>query len=220
MWGLDHKEGSAPKNWCFHTVVLEKSLESPLDCKEIQPVHPKGNQLWIFIRWTDGEAEAPALWPPDAKSQLIGKDPDAGKYWGQEKGVAEGEIIGWHHRLNGHEFEQTLGDGEGQGSLGCCNPWGHRVGHDLATKQQQHGPHWGVESSLFWADHTHWTPRQWASHHAGWARRSSRPCLVIVLWEHSLNKPVRMQRATIWLNCDTLLQELEGMKWAQASRQQ
>ena len=125
MWELDHKEGWAPKNWCFWTVVLEKTLESLLDCKEIQSVHPKGNQSWIFIRRTDAEAETPILWPPNVKSRLIGKDLDAGKDWGQEvKGITEDETVGWHHWLNGHESEQVLGDGEGQGSLACYSPWG------------------------------------------------------------------------------------------------
>ena len=114
MWKLDHKEGWAPKNWCFWTVVLEKTLESPLDCKEIQPVHPKWNQSWIFFGRTDAEAEAPILWPPDTKRRLIGKDLDAGEDWRQkEKGTTEDKIVGWHHLLNGHEFEQALGDGEG-----------------------------------------------------------------------------------------------------------
>ena len=103
MRELDHKEGWGPKNWCFQNVVLEKTLESPLDSKESKPVHPKGNQLWIFIGRTDAKAEAPILWPPDAKSQLTGKHPDAGKDWGQEeKGGAEDEMVGWHHWLNGH----------------------------------------------------------------------------------------------------------------------
>ena len=125
MRELDHKESWAPKNWCFGTVVLEKTLKSPLDCKEIQPVHPKGDQSWIFIGMTDAEAETPILWPPDAKSWLIWKDPDAGKDWGQEeKGMTEDEMIGWHHWLDGHEFEQALGAGDGQGSLVCCSPWG------------------------------------------------------------------------------------------------
>ena len=115
------------KNWCFWTVVLEKTLESPLDCKEIKSVSPKGNQPWKFIGRTNAEAEAPRLWPPDAKSRLIGKDPDSGKDWGQEeKGVAEDEMVGWHHWLNAYEFEQTLGDSGGQGSLACCSPWGHK----------------------------------------------------------------------------------------------
>ena len=113
MWELDYKESWAWKNWCFWTVVLEKTLESPLDCKEIQPVHPK-DQCWVFIGRTDVEAETLILWPPDAKNWLIGKDPDAGKDWRQEeKGTIEDEMVGWHHRLNGHEFEQTLGDSEG-----------------------------------------------------------------------------------------------------------
>ena len=135
MWELDHKEGWELKNWCFPTVVLEKILESPLDCKEIKSVNFKGNQAWIFIGRTD--AEAPILWPPDAKSQLVGKDPDAGKDWRQEEKVmTEDEVVGWHHRLDGHEFEQPLGDGEGQESLACCSPWGRRVRHDWATEQQ------------------------------------------------------------------------------------
>ena len=124
MWELDHKEGWAPKNWCFQTVVLEKTVESPLDCKEIKPINPKGNQLWIFVGQTDTEAEAPILWPPDGENCLIWKDPDAGKDWRQEKETTEDEMAGWHHRLNGHEFEQTPGDSGGQGSLVCCSPWG------------------------------------------------------------------------------------------------
>ena len=137
MWELDHKESWMPKNWCFWTVVLEKTLESPLDCKEIQPVHPKGNQSWIFIGRTDAEAETPILWPPDAKNWLIEKDLDAGTDWRreEEKGTIEDEMVGWHHRLNGHEFKQALGVGDGQGSLACCSPWGHRVGHDWATTE-------------------------------------------------------------------------------------
>ena len=125
MWELDLKESWALKNWCFWTVVLEKTLESPLDCKEIQPVHPKGNQSWIFIGRTD--AETPTLWPPDMKNWLTGEDPDAGKDWRwEEKGLTEDEMVGWHHDLNEHEFEQALGFGDGQGSLACCSPWGHK----------------------------------------------------------------------------------------------
>ena len=112
-------------NWCFWTVVLERTLESPLDCKEIKPVNPKGNQSWIFIGRTDAEAEAPILWPPDVKNWLNGKDPDAGKDWRQEeKGTTEDEMAGWHHWLDRHEFEQAPGVGDGQGSLACCSPWG------------------------------------------------------------------------------------------------
>ena len=114
MWELDCEESWASKNWCFWTVVLEKTLESPLDCKEIQPVHSKGDQSWVFIGRTDAKAETPILWPPDAKSWLIGKDPDAGRDWGQaEKGMTEDEMAGWHHRLNEHKFEWTPGVGDG-----------------------------------------------------------------------------------------------------------
>ena len=125
MWELDHKESWVLKNWCFWTVVLEKTLEIPLDCKEIKPVNPKGDRSWIFTVRTDAEAQTAILWPLDAKSWLIEKDPDARKDWRQEgKGTTEDEIVGWHHWLNGHEFEQALGVGDGQGSLVCCNLWG------------------------------------------------------------------------------------------------
>ena len=125
LWELDHKEGWVPKNWCFWTVVLEKTLESPLDCKEIQPVHPKGDRSWVFIGRTDAEAETPILWPSDLRNWLTGKDPDAGKDWRQEeKGMTEDEMVGCHHQLNGLEFEQAPGNGEGQGSLECCSSWG------------------------------------------------------------------------------------------------
>ena len=124
MWELDYKESWALKNWCFWTVVLEKTLESPLDCKDSQPVHLKGNQSCIFIGKTDAKAEAPILWPPDVKNWLTGKDPDAGKDWRQEeKGTAEDEMVGWHHQLNDHEFEHVLGVTVGQGSLACSSPW-------------------------------------------------------------------------------------------------
>ena len=138
---LDHKEGWAPKNWCFWTVVLEKILENPLDSKKIKSVHPKGNQHWIFTGRTDAEADTAVLWSPDVKSWLIGKDPDAGKDRGQEgKRVAEDEMVEWHHQLNGHESEQTLEDGDGQGGLGCRSPCGsERVEYDWATERQQ--PH-------------------------------------------------------------------------------
>ena len=136
MYGceLDHKETWALKKWCFWTVVLEKALESPLDCKENKPVHPKGNQSWIFIGRTD--AEAPILLPPDAKKWLIGKDPDAGHDWRQEeKGTTEDEMVGWYHWPNGHEFEQASEVGEGQRSLALLESIGlQRVGHDWATE--------------------------------------------------------------------------------------
>ena len=118
-----------PKNWCFWTVVLEKTLESPLDCKETQPVHPKGNQSWIFIGRTD--AETLILWPPDVKNWFIWKDPDAGKDWRrEEKGTTEDEMLGWYHWLDGHEFEQAPGVGDGQGGLACCSPWVSRKESD------------------------------------------------------------------------------------------
>ena len=140
---LDYKESWVPKNWCFWTVVLEKTLESPLDCKEIHPVHPKGDQSWVFIGGTDVEAETPILWP-DAKSWLIWKDPDAGKDWGQEeKGMTEDEMVGWHHQLNGHGFGWTSGVGDGQGGLACWCSWGRRVGHD-----------WATELSWGWGNHS------------------------------------------------------------------
>ena len=125
MWELDYKEGWVPKNWCFWTVVLETILENPLDCKEIQPVHPKGDQSWMFIGRTDAETETPTLWPPDVKNWRIGKDPDAEKDWRQEaKGRSVDEMIGWHHQLDGHEFEQGPGVNDGQRSLARCSPWG------------------------------------------------------------------------------------------------
>ena len=120
MWELDCEESWALKNWCFWTVVLEKTLESPLNCKEIQPVKPKGNLSWIFTGRTNAEAETPKLWPPDVKNWLLGKNPEAGKDQRlEEKGTTEDEMVGWHHRLNGHGFEQALEVGDV-----CCSPWG------------------------------------------------------------------------------------------------
>ena len=127
MWELEYKESWALTNWCFWTVVLEKTLESSLDCKEIKPANPSGNQSWIFVGRTDAEAETSILWPPDVKSWLTGKDLDAGKDWRQEKkGTTEDGMVGWYHRLDGHEFEQAPGVGNGQGSLACCSSWGHK----------------------------------------------------------------------------------------------
>ena len=137
MWKLDCEESWVPKNWCFWTVVLERTLESPLDCKEIQPVHSKGDQPWDFFGRTDAKAETPVLWPPHTKSWLIGKDSDAGRDWGQEeKGMTEDEMAGWHHWLIGRESEWTPGVGDGQGGLACCDSWGRsqRVRHDWATE--------------------------------------------------------------------------------------
>ena len=139
MWELGCEESWAPKNWCFWTVVLEKTLESPLDCKQMQPVHLKGDQSWVFIGRTEAEtsfevsnetfieAETPILWPPDVKSWLVWKDPDAGQDWGQEeKGTTEDEMVGWHHRHDGHGFGWTLGVGDGQGGLACCGSWSRK----------------------------------------------------------------------------------------------
>ena len=126
MWELDYNESWVPKNWCFWTAVLEKTLEILLDCEEIKPVNTKGKQSWIFFGRTDAEAETPILWLPDGKNRLIGKDPDAGEDWRQEeKGTTEDETVGWHHRLDGRGFGWTPGVGDGQGGLVCCSPWGH-----------------------------------------------------------------------------------------------
>ena len=142
MWELDHKEDWALKNWCFWTVVLEKNLESSLDSKEIKPVNPKGNQPWIFIGRAGAETEVTILWPPEVNSWLIRKDLDARKDWRQEKGATEDEMVGWHHWLNEHEFEQTPGDSEGQGSLVCSSPWGLRVRQAWTTEQEQSRADW------------------------------------------------------------------------------
>ena len=145
MWELDCEEGWVPKNWCFWTVVLEKTLESPLDCKEIQPVHSEGDQSWDNFGRNDAEAETPVIWPPHAKSWLIGKDFDAGTDCGQEeKGTTEDEMTGWHHQLNGRESEWTLGVGDGQGGLACCDSWGRKELH--------------MSEGLNWTD---WTFNKW-----------------------------------------------------------
>ena len=147
MWELNYKESWVPKNWCFWTVVLEKTLRSPLNCKEIQPVHPKGNQSWILIGRIDVEAEVPILWSPDAKNWLTGKVPDAEKgYRQEEKGMTEDEMVGWHHWLNGHEFEQALGDGAGQGSLASWSPWGCKESDMMSNWTTM----WEDQSLIFW----------------------------------------------------------------------
>ena len=136
MWELEHKEGWELKNWYFWIMVLEKTLESPLDCKEIKPVDPKGNQPWVFIGRADDEAEAPIVWPPDAKSQHIGRAPAAGKDWGQEEEKAtEDETVGRPYQRNAHEFEQTPQESKGQRSLACFGSWGHRVGQNSVTER-------------------------------------------------------------------------------------
>ena len=140
MWGLYCEESWAPKNWCFWTVVSEKTLESPLDCKEVQPVHSEGDQAWVFFGRTDAKAETPVLWPPHAKSWLIGKDSDAGRDWQQEeKGMTEDEMAGWHHWLDGRESEWTLEVGDGQGGLVCWDSRGHK---DLDTTEQLNWTEW------------------------------------------------------------------------------
>jgi len=142
MWELDCEESWAPNNWCSWTVVLEKTLESPLDCTEIQPVHSEGDQPWVFFRRNDAKAETLVLWPPHAKSWLIGKHPDAGRNWGQEeKGTTEDEMAEWHPLLDGHESQWTPGVCDGQGGLACCNLWGHKES-DMTER-------------LIWSDLTH-----------------------------------------------------------------
>ena len=135
MWELDCEESWVLKNWCFWTVVLEKTLESPLDCKEIQPVHSEGDQPWDFFGRNDAKTETPILWPPHVKSWLTGEDSYTGRDWGQEKkGTTEDEMVEWHHLLDRRESEWTPGVGDGQGRLACCNSWHRRVGHDWATE--------------------------------------------------------------------------------------
>ena len=160
MWELDHKEGWASKNWCFLTMVLEKILESPLDCKEIKPVNPKGNQSWIFTGRTDTEAETPTFWPPDVKNQLTGTTLMLEKNWRQvEKGMAEDEMVGWHHWLNGHEFEQALGDGEGHG----------------VSKSWTQLSHFHFHFAL-------WYSWEWASHSFILASRKKEQLLSVACW--------------------------------------
>ena len=163
MWELDYKESWAPKNWCFWTVVWEKTLESPLDCKDTQPVHPKGHQSWVFTGRTDAEAETPVLWPPDVKNLLTGKYPDAGKDWRQEvKGMTEDEMVGWHHRLDGHGFGSTLGVGDGQGGLVCCGSWGHK---QSGTTKRQNWTELGMQISMgeVIATDSYWSVRDFSN---------------------------------------------------------
>ena len=171
MWELDCEEGWAPKNWCFSTVVLEKTLESPLDCKEIQPVHSEGDQPWDFFGRNDAKAETPGLWPPHVKSWLIGKDSDAGRDWGQEeKGTTEDEMAGWHHWLDGRESGWAPGVGDGEGVLECCDSWDCKESNTTAQliwsdcllnvfdrPHKQH--HWNLQmkiSYLLWFDWIGW----------------------------------------------------------------
>ena len=150
MWESDNKESWVAKNWCFWIVVSEKTLESPFDRKETQPINSKGNQPWIFIGRTNAEAETSILWPPDAENWLIGKDPDAGKNWRQEeKQTVEDEMVGWHHWLDGHEFEQAPGVGDGQGILACCSPWGCKESDTTEWLNR-------TELNWFWWAHFKW----------------------------------------------------------------
>ena len=181
-----------PKNWCFWTVVLEKTLESHLDCKEIKPINPKRHQSWIFTG-TDAEAETPILWPPDVKNWLLRKDPDAGKDWRQEeKGMTEDEMVGWHYLLYGHEFEQSLRVGDGQGSLVCCSPWGHKKS-DTAERlnwtnkgywslRNREQPRWGLKLQ----EHTGCDPGARRLHHL---RRQS--------WEVRVYRTVRIHKTKV-----------------------
>ena len=151
MWELDYKESWVPKNLCFWAVVLEKTLESSLDWRRIKTVHPKGDQSWIFIGRTDVEGETPMLWPFDVKNWLTWKDPDTGKDWKQEeKGTTEDEMIEWHHRFDGHEFEQAPGVGDGQGSLVLQSTGLQRVGHDWETELIKLVKRWAIVRSWGW----------------------------------------------------------------------
>ena len=155
MWELDCDESWVPKNWYFWTVVLEKTLESPLHCQEIQSVHSKGDQPWVFFGRNDAKAETLVLWPPHVKSWLIGKDPDAGRDWGQEeKGTTEDEMAGWHHWLDGRNSEWTPGVGDGQGGLACCDSWGRKESDTIErlnwTELNWEGDSFSVSSVFRW----------------------------------------------------------------------
>ena len=189
MWELDHGEGWGLKNWCFWTVVLEKTLECSLDCKEIKPVNLKLNQPWMFIGRTDAEAEAPILWPPDAKNWLIAKDPDAGKDWGQKKGKTEDEMVGWHHRFEGHEFEYAPGVADGQRGLACCSPRGHK---ESDTNE--------------WLNWTKLNTQPWCTPFPI-LNQSSVPCLVLLLFDQHTGFSVQFSSVTH--SCPTLCDPMD-----------
>ena len=188
MWELDYKESWALKNKFFQTVALKKTLENPLDCKEIKSVNPKENQFWIFIGRADAEAETPILWPPDAKNWLIGKDPDAGKDCRWEKGEIEDEMVGWHQQLDGHEFEQAVGVGGAQGGLACCSPWGRKeFGHNWVTEWN-----WAAIYTILKEDQAHPSARhtQATSLDRWITAPSPHQCLNVYLHGSSLNPAV------------------------------
>ena len=177
VWELDCEEGWVPNNWCFWTVVLEKTLESPLDCKEIQPVHSEGDQPWDLFGRNDAKAEAPVLWPPHAKSWLIGKDSDAGRDWGQEeKGTTEDEMAGWYHWLDGRQSEWTRGDGDGQGGLACCDSWGRKES-DTTERLNWTELNW-TERVEWWNNTTISVFLKKSSHGSGQWTERARPCLI------------------------------------------
>ena len=177
MWELDYKEGWVQKNWCFWIVVLEKTLESPLDCKEIQPVHPKGDQFWVFTGRTDVEAETSILWLPDEKSWIICKDPDAGKDWGREENrTREDEMAGWHYWLDEHESEWTPAVGDGQGGLECCNSWGRKESDttdwtELHMNMKKYIPNTSISIPV-WESLIHWV----------WVLQDSNFCWFVQYW--------------------------------------
>ena len=217
-----------PKNWWFWTTVLQNTLESPLDCKEVQPVHPKGNQSWLFIGRIDVEAEAPILWPHDLKNWLIGKDPDAGKDWRQEeKGTTEDEMVGWHHRLDGREFEQAPGVGDGQESLACCRSWGHRITYDWATKlnwtEPLHTHCFSGKESTCQAEDAGLIP--WSGRSPG--ERNGNPLQCSCLrnpmdrraWQVTVHGVAKESNMTYWLHSTTyLLEQLNWKYWQDIGR--
>ena len=197
MWNLDYKESWVQKNWCFWTVVLEKTLESPLDCKGIQPVHPKGDQSWIFIGRTDAEAKAPILWPPDAKSRLIGKDPDTWKDWRQEeKGTAEDEMAWWHHQLSEHEFEQALGV-EQTPNRGAWRATFHGVAESDTTEQ------------LNWIDTVLCMIGLWYFSHKYYVKNKHENITFLILQYSTLNSTVTWAESSLFLR---LLLDILGLK--------
>ena len=205
MWELDYKESWALKNQCFWTVLLEKTLESPLDWKEVHPVHPKGNKSWISIGRTDAEAETPILWPLDVKNWLIEKDPDAGKDWRQEgKRMPEDKMVGWHHQLDGHGFKQAPEVGDGQKSLLCCRPWGRKDSvvtewlnwtEYLGLKYASSCSDWNMLSSF--SKYVCWTERQWLLSSVLGITKEKYPKTIITenIWRFHSQDPLNQESA-------------------------